>query len=168
MPHQFTALIRQHEESIIRAWVEEIYAERRSDLRAKLSYEQLVEHVPDLLAELSRTLDHSANDDSIIETAGHLRSHPQVRFQQGALIDEVARELMIFRKVFNAFLWREGFKATQEDLLELRDALKRADRLVDELIAQTVVIYAASLRPAVETRSSVWPPPRRRRSDLQE
>lgn len=167
MPKQFTPLILQHEEAIIRAWVDEMYAERRTELPALLSYGQLVDHLPDLLAELGKTLDLAATESEIVEASRRLRAHPQVRFHQGALIDEVARELMIFRKVFNDFLWREGVNATQGDLWELRDAHKRVDRFMDELIAQTVVIFAASLRPPVETRTSVWPPPRRRRTDFQ-
>ena len=167
MPKQFTPLILQHEEAIIRAWVDEMYAERRTELPAMLSYGQLVDHLPDLLAELGKTLDLAATESEIVEASRRLRAHPQVRFHQGALIDEVARELMIFRKVFNDFLWREGVNATQGDLWELRDAHKRVDRFMDELIAQTVVIFAASLRPPVETRTSVWPPPRRRRTDFQ-
>jgi hypothetical protein len=167
MPKQFTTLILQHEEAIIRAWVDEMYAERRTELPAMLSYGQLVDHLPDMVEELAKLLDLAATDSEIIEASRRLRAHTQVRFHQGALIDEVARELMIFRRVFNDFLWREGISATQGDLWELRDAHKRVDRFVDELIAQTVVIYAASLRPPVETRSSVWPPPRRRRTDFQ-
>jgi hypothetical protein len=168
MPQQFTKLIRQHEEEIIRAWVDEMYAERRTGLPGVLSYRQLVDYLPDVLEELSRLLDLVDPDGEILEATRRLRSHPQVRFHQGALIDEVARELMIFRKVFNDFLWREGLSATEGDLWELRDALRRADRFVDELIAQTVIVYAASLRPPVETRTSVWPPPRRRRTDFPE
>ena len=168
MPQQFTTLIRKQEEAIIRAWVDEMYAERRTDLPAKLSYEQLVDHLPDTLLELSEIIGQLATDAEIMEATRRLRSHPQVRFHQGALIDEVARELMIFRKVFSDFLWREGISATEGDLWELRDALRRADRFVDELIAQAVVVYAASLRPPVETRTSVWPPPRRRRTDFPE
>ena len=150
----------------MRAWVDEMYAERRTELTAMLSYEQLVDHLPDMLEELSQLLDRAATDVEIAEASRRLRSHPQVRFHQGALIDEVARELMIFRKVFNDFLWREGVSATQGDLWELRDAIRRADRFVDEMIIQVVIIYATSLRPPVETRTSVWPPPRRRRTDF--
>ena len=168
MPQQFSTLIRKQEEVIIRAWVDEMYAERRTELPAILSYEQLVDHFPDALSELAQIIDQLATDAEIIESARRLRAHPQVRFHQGALIDEVARELMIFRKVFGDFLWREGISAIEGDLWELRDALRRADRFVDELIAQAVVIYAASLRPPVETRTSVWPPPRRRRTDFPE
>jgi hypothetical protein len=166
MPEHFKTLIRQHEDEIIRVWVEELYAERRTDLPALLPYGQLVDHLPEALEELARLLDGAASDGEIIEVTRRLRSHAQVRFQQGALIDEVARELMLLRKVFNNFLWREGISATEGDLWELRDALRRADRFVDEMLVQTVLIYAASLRPPVETRTSLWPPPRRRRTDF--
>ena len=166
MLQKFTSLIRQNEDAIIRAWMDEMYAERRTELTAMLSYGQLVDHLPDALEELAVVLDRAASDVEIIEAASRLRSHPQVRFHQGALMDEVARELMFFRKVVNEFLWRECVCATQGDLWELRDALLRTDRFVDELIAQIVVVYAASYRPSVETRTSVWPPPRRRRTDF--
>lgn len=166
MLQKFTSLIRQNEDAIIRAWMDEMYAERRTELTAMLSYGQLIDHLPDTLEELAIVLDRAASDIEIIEAASRLRSHPQVRFRQGALMDEVARELMFFRKVVNEFLWRECVCATQGDLWELRDALLRTDRFVDELIAQIVVVYAASYRPSVETRTSVWPPPRRRRTDF--
>jgi hypothetical protein len=80
----------------------------------------------------------------------------------------VARELILFRQVIIDFLWREGLSARQGSLSELRDALRRANRFVDEMIAQVIIVYAASLRPPVETRASVWPPPRRRRTDFPE
>lgn len=166
MSRQFSILIRQHHDLIIRAWVDEMYAERRTEIPAMLSYGQLIDHLPDLLDELSGLLDHAATNGEILDATRRLRSHTQVRFHQGALIDEVARELMLFRKVFNDFLWREGVSATEGDIWELRDAVLRADLFVDEMIAQTLVIYAASLRPPVETRTSVWPPPRRRRTDF--
>ncbi|HEX8709885.1 MAG TPA: RsbRD N-terminal domain-containing protein [Pyrinomonadaceae bacterium] len=168
MPQQFTKLIRENEDAIIRAWVDEIYGERRTELAAMLSYGQLVSHLPDMLEELSRIIAHNATDGEIVEATRRLRFHAHIRFHQGALLDEVARELMIFRKVFSDFLWREGISAAEGDLWELRDALRRADLFVDEMLAQLLVIYAASLRPPVETRTSVWPPPRRRRTDFPE
>ena len=168
MPQKFTMLVRENEESIVRAWVDGMYAEPRTETPSILSYEQLVDHLPDTLQELAQALDEGATDAEISAATHRLRAHPQVRFHQGVLIDEVARELMIFRGVFNDFLWREGFNATEGDLRELRDALMRADRFVDELLAQVVVVYAASLRPPVGTRTSVWPPPRRRRTDFPE
>jgi hypothetical protein len=122
--------------------------------------------MPELLEELARLLQSGSSDAEIIEAARRLRAHPQVRFYQGLLLDEVARELMLFRQVITDFLWREGLGARQGSFSELRDALWRTNRFVDEMIEQVIVVYAASLRPPVETRISVWPPPRRRRTDF--
>jgi hypothetical protein len=166
MPETYVALFRLHQETIIRRWVDEMYRERRTDLPETLSFGQLVDHYPEMLDELARLLDNRAAESDIMEVARRIREHAHTRFQRGALIDEVARELMLFRRTVNEFLWREGMSATLGDLRELRDALKRADQFVDEMLAQAVVIYAASWRPPVETRTSVWPPPRRRKTDF--
>ena len=168
MPETFIELFRQHQETIIRRWVDEIYRERRTDMPEALSFGQLVDHYPEMLDGLARLLDERAVEGEIAEVARRIREHAHVRFQRGVLLDEVARELMLFRRTVNDFLWREGLSATLGDLRELRDALKRADQFVDEMIAQAVVIYAASWRPPVETRTSVWPPPRRRKTDFPE
>ena len=168
MPERFTPLFHQQTDDLTRAWVDEIYADRRTDLPVLLSYRELVEHLPEFFDELARLLDTAATYGQIIEAARRLRFHAQVRFQQGCLIDEVARELMILRDVLNDFLWRDGMSATEGDIWELRDALRRTNLFVDELVAQTVLIYAASLRPKVRTRAPTWPPPRRRKADFLE
>lgn len=160
--------MRQHESAIIRAWVDEIYSERRTTLASALSYEQLVGFLPECLESLSQLLDRSATDGEILEVVTRLRSHAQVRFQQGLLIDEVVRELTILRSVLNDYLWQESSQALAGDLQALRQALHRVNGFVDELVGQALLVYAASLRPPVETRSSVWPPPRRRKAFLGE
>lgn len=147
------------------AWVDGVYADRRTDLPALLSYRQLVDSVPELLEELARALDDAAEGRDIEVSVRSLRMHSQVRFQQGCLIDEVARELMILRRALTDFLWREGVGVTEGDLRELRDSLSRVDLFIDELIAQAIIVYAASMRPPVRTRTPQWPPPRRRRTD---
>jgi hypothetical protein len=165
MPARFGPLFRQHEAALVSAWVDGVYADRRTDLPSLLSYRQLIDSVPELLEELARALDDASEGREIEVTVRSLRMHSQVRFQQGCLIDEVARELMILRRVLTDFLWREGVGVTEGDIRELRDALARVDLFVDELIAQAIIIYAASMRPPVRTRTPQWPPPRRRRTD---
>ncbi len=166
MPDHFASLIRKHEEPIIRSFADEIYRDRRTDLRLTLSYEQLINFLPDFLDDLGRLLDSDASNGEMIETARRLRSYAQVRFHQGVLLDETARELTVFRNVFSDFLCHESGGETREDALEMCAALRLANRFIDELIAQTIVIYAASIRPPVKTRNSVWPPPRRRETDF--
>jgi hypothetical protein len=168
MPENFSSLMRQHESAIICAWVDEIYSERRTTLASALSYEQLVGFLPETLESLAQLLDRAATDGEILEVVTRLRSYAQVRFQQGLLIDEVVRELTILRRVLNDYLWQEGSHAVDGDLHALRNMLRRVNHFVDELIGQALLVYAASLRPPVETRSSVWPPPRRRKAFLGE
>ncbi|HYY59155.1 MAG TPA: RsbRD N-terminal domain-containing protein [Pyrinomonadaceae bacterium] len=168
MPERFITLIGRCEKAIISAWIDELYRDHRTELPARLSYGQLINHLPELLEELAHVLDARADDVETLEATRRLRTHAQVRFHQGVLIDELARELMFLRRVLEDFLWREGASVVEGNLRELRDALRRANRFMDEMIAQALVIYAASLRPPVETRSSVWPPPRRRKTDFTE
>jgi hypothetical protein len=160
---RFSSLFRQHLDQFARAWVDDIYAERRTDLATILSAREMVEHLPELFDELGYLLDERAGADEIAQAAPRLRGLAQTRFQQGVLIDEVARELMLLRNALCEFLWEEGPFVVEGDVRELRAALRRTRLFCDELIAQAILIYAASLRPVVPTRGSVWPPPRRRK-----
>jgi hypothetical protein len=163
MPKRFALLFQSHLDSLTRAWLDAVYAERRTDLPSILSHRELVEHLPDLFEECAALLDEGAEAPEAECAASRLRSYAQGRFQQGVLIDEVARELMLLRDVLTDFIWRETANETGGDIRELRHTLRRASIFCDELIAQTIIIYAANFRPSVRTRGSVWPPPRGRR-----
>lgn len=163
MPRRFSSLFRQHLDPFTRAWADRVYDERRTDLATLLTFRELVEHVPEVLEELGRLLDEHADAAEVCEGARHLRVYARVRFQQGVLIDEVARELMLLRSTLSELLWQEARVFADEDARVLRDALRRAELFFDELVAEAILVYASSLRPVVPTRGSVWPPPRRRR-----
>jgi hypothetical protein len=159
MPRRFLTLFRQHLEPLTRAWADSVYADRRTDLASILSFRELIEHVPELAEELARLLDERATAAETVEAARGMRGHALARFQQGVLIDEVARELMLLRDTLSEFLWQNAPDPTA-DARELREALRRTNGFFDELTAQAILVYAASLRPVVPTRGSVWPPPR--------
>jgi hypothetical protein len=163
MLRRFTSLFRLHLDPFTRVWADEVYADRRTDLATLLTFRELVEHVPEVLEELGWLLDERADPSELCEGARRLRGYARVRFQQGVLLDEVARELMLLRGTLCEFLWRETHGPAEEDARILHDALRRAEIFFDELVTETILIYASSLRPVVPTRGSVWPPPRRRR-----
>ena len=160
--NNFVSLFREHEDALVVAWVDAVYADQRTDLPSLLSYRQLVDSVPEILEELGCLLEERASGREIEEATLNLRTHAQVRFQQGCLIDEVARELMLLRLVLTDFLWREGVRVMEGDLWELRDAVRRTDAFLDDLIAQAIIVYAASMRPPARTRTPSWLPARRR------
>lgn len=163
MPRRFSLLFHQHLDPFTRAWADEVYADRCTDLATLLTFRELVEHVPEVLEELGRLLDERAAAEELGEGARRLRGYARVRFQQGVLIDEVARELMLLRRTLCEFLWQEARGPADEDARALREALRRVGLFFDELVVETILVYASSLRPVVPTRGLVWPPPRRRR-----
>ncbi len=163
MPRRFSSLFRQQFDLFTRAWADEVYADRRTDLPTLLTFRELIEHVEDVLEELGWLLDERADAEEICEGARRLRGYARVRFQQGVLIDEVARELMLLRSTLCEFLWQEARGPLEDDARVLREALRRAELFFDELVTEAILVYASSLRPVVPTRGSVWPPPRRRR-----
>ena len=157
---KFAALLREQRDVVIHIWADSVYDDEETRLAERLSYRQIVDHVPSLLEELGRALDMptpSALD--VAEAARRARFFVHVRFQQGCLIDEVARELSLLRAATNELLWRESFAITER---ELREALRRADEFFDELIRQLIVVYAASWRPPMPTQASIWHPSQRR------
>jgi hypothetical protein len=163
MPRRFLPLIRSRLDSLTRAWVDAVYADRRTDLASILSFRELVECVPEITEELARLLDEGADGREAAEGARRCRGLAQARFQQGVLIDEVARELMLLRNTLSDVLWQYAPELALTEARDVRDALRLTADFFDELIAQAILVYAASLRPVVPTRGSVWPPPRRGR-----
>lgn len=113
-----------------------------------------------MFEELARVLDREDGCGEVAESARRLRVYAQTRFQQRVLIDEAARELTLMRETLTAFLWREATGPTGDDMSELRESLQLTNAFIDELLFQTILIYAASSRPILRTRSAVWPPPR--------
>ena len=165
MPRRFHTLVRSHLEQITRAWVDSVYADRRTDLASMLSFRELVECVPEITEELAGVLDSGAGGVEVEEAARRCRGLAQARFQQGVLIDEVARELMLLRKLLSEFFWQQAPELALTEPREMRDAQRLTAGFFDELIAQAILVYAASLRPVVPTRTSVWPPPKRGRRE---
>lgn len=165
MPRRFLPHVRSNLEQLTRVWADAVYADRRTDLASILSFRELVEHVPEITDELAGLLDAGADGREVEEGARRCRGLAQTRFQQGVLIDEVARELMFLRNTLSEFLWQQAPVLALNEPREMRDAQRLTADFFDELIAQAILVYAASLRPVVPTRGSVWPPPRRGRRD---
>jgi DNA phosphorothioation-dependent restriction protein DptG len=167
----YTTLLREYRDVITHIWADEVFASSETRYAQSLSYRQLIDHLPGLLDEIGRVLDRLASPVEIAEAARRIRYFIHIRFQQGCLIDEVARELSALRQVINDFIWRETLAPTERDLRGLRSSLKRADIFFDELMRQMIVVYAASLRPPVATYASIWHPgrshgkPQRRSTD---
>jgi hypothetical protein len=154
----FAQLVVRHLDSLVHVWAKRIYDDARTDLPSILSYRELVEFMPDLLEALARELEERRGTSEIRQAARSLRAYPQTRFQQGVLIDEMARELTLLREVLNRFLWRE--RPPANNMRELEASLLISNVFIDDLLHEAILVYAANMRPTVRTRASVWPPAR--------
>lgn len=125
----FSQLFGQHLASLARVWADEMRADRRTDLPSILSCRELIEFAPEVFEEPGGALDRQSDKAEIAETARRLRVYALTRFQQGVLIDEVARELILMRAVLNALMWREAVEVTGGDMRELKHALGATNSL---------------------------------------
>ncbi|WP_246216999.1 sensor histidine kinase [Paraburkholderia panacisoli] len=111
----------------------------------KLTYQQLVDHLPELLDGLCAALD--SEDLERVETSieRNAKKHGKVRWRQGYRIEELVRELDLFQQVLDDAL--EEFAAQDSSFTRRHES--RARRLIAE--AFSMVSYT-SIKEVVSER----------------
>ena len=102
MPEEISGLLKSGQETIVRDWTEKVTADRRINSDARLSYVQLIDHVPQIVEELWQALagDALPGGPSLQKGVEHGRQ----RWQQGYELKEVVRELTLLRATLMEFL----------------------------------------------------------------
>ncbi|MEA3120441.1 MAG: hypothetical protein QOI13_3711, partial [Paraburkholderia sp.] len=97
----------------------------------RLTYEQLADHLPDILDALCTALDAEDLEtvESVIERDA--RIHGLVRWRQGYRIEELVRELDLFHETLADAL--EAYAATDSTFTRRHE--KRARRLIAEALS---------------------------------
>ncbi|WP_233855785.1 sensor histidine kinase [Paraburkholderia sp. HD33-4] len=133
----FANFIRAERGRLTRQWMHAVSIDADLVEADKLTYQQLVDHLPEILEELCVALD--AEDLERVETSieRDAKKHGNVRWQQGYRIEELVRELDLFQQVLVAGL--EEF--VERDRTCSRRHESRARRLIAE--AFSVVTYAS-------------------------
>jgi hypothetical protein len=131
-------LLRNGQETIVRTWTEKVTADRRVNSDARLSYLQLVDHIPQIVEELQDALaDAPARPPMLSEG----RQHGRQRWQQGYELKEVVRELTLLRVTLVEFLelYRGALPVrTPEDFTR---PFHRINVFMDDEIYRTVEAY---------------------------
>ncbi|KXU83371.1 histidine kinase [Paraburkholderia monticola] len=141
----FANFIRAERGRLTRQWMHAVSIEADLVEADKLTYQQLVDHLPEILDELCVALD--AEDLERVETSieRDAKKHGNVRWRQGYRIEELVRELDLFQQVLVEAL--EEF--IERDKTCTRRHESRARRLIAE--AFSVVTYA-SIKEVVAER----------------
>ena len=138
MSEEISRLLRNGQETIVRDWTERVAADRRINSDSRLSYLQLIDHIPAIVEELQFALVGEVRDGEMLREG---REHGRQRWRQGYELKEVVRELTLLRATLVEFLerYRGALPArTPEDLTR---SLNHINLFMDDEIYRTVEAY---------------------------
>lgn len=138
MSDDIRRLIKNGQETIVRTWTEKVAADRRVSSDERLSYLQLVDHIPQIVEELHDALGNGAAETATLYQG---REHGRQRWRQGYELKEVVRELTLLRVTLVEFieLYRGALPARPPD--ELTRSFHRINIFMDDEIYRTVEAY---------------------------
>ena len=145
MSDDIRRLLRNGQETIVRTWTEKVAADRRVKSDDRLSYLQLVDHIPQIVEELHEALADSRPEPLALSEG---REHGRQRWKQGYELKEVVRELALLRVTLVEFLelYRGALPARAPE--DLARSFHRINVFMDDEIYRTVEAYLdASANP---------------------
>jgi hypothetical protein len=136
-------LLKNGQETIVRTWTEKVTTDRRINSDERLSYLQLVDHIPQIVEELQDALGN-APGESPMPSEG--REHGRQRWRQGYELKEVVRELTLLRVTLVEFieLYRGALPPRPPE--ELARSFHRINIFMDDEIYRTVEAYLDASR----------------------
>jgi len=134
---EISRLLKNGQETIVRDWTERVTVDRRVNSDARLSYLQLVDHVPQIVEELQLALAGRVGEQMLQEGKNHGRQ----RWRQGYELKEVVRELTLLRATLAEFLERYHGALPLRSPEELARSLHRINLFMDDEIYKTVEAY---------------------------
>ena len=138
MTDEIRRLLKNGQETIVRTWTEKVTADRRVQSDNRLSYLQLVDHIPQIVEELHDALGNGNGETPMLSEG---REHGRQRWRQGYELKEVVRELTLLRTTVVEFIdaYRGALPPrTSEQLVQ---SYNRIAGFMDEEIYRTVEAY---------------------------
>ncbi|MDR5753707.1 MULTISPECIES: HAMP domain-containing sensor histidine kinase [unclassified Caballeronia] len=139
------ATLRAQQTALTERWMKLVFGDAEVEHSDQLTYRQLADHLPSIFEEICIVLERRNLRDQEGAIERNARQHGQWRWQQGYRIDELVRELDLFRQVLLAAI---GDYASAHPAFH-RDAEERARLMTDEVVS---FVTLASIREAVSER----------------
>jgi RsbT co-antagonist protein rsbRD N-terminal domain len=138
MSEELSRLLQNGHEVIVREWAEKVTADRRVNSDERLSYLQLVDHIPQIVEELRRALAEGAPDGRMLQQG---REHGRQRWHQGYELKEVVRELTLLRATLFEFFdrYRGALRFRQGE--DFTHSYHKINVFLDDEIYKTVEAY---------------------------
>ena len=136
-------LLKNGQETIVRTWTEKVTADRRVHTDERLSYLQLVDHIPQIVEELQFALVSEPHGGQMLREG---REHGRQRWRQGYELKEVVRELTLLRATLVEFLERYRGALPAGAPEELTRSYHKINLFMDDEIYRTVEAYLDASR----------------------
>jgi hypothetical protein len=138
MAEEISRLLQNGHETIVRTWTEKVASDKRVRSDERLTYLQLVDHIPQIVEELRLALDDGRTEGKMLEEG---REHGRQRWQQGYELKEVVRELTLLRATLIEFLdtYRRAFASSSNE--QFVQSYRRITGFMDEELYKTVEAY---------------------------
>lgn len=145
MSEEIGSLLKKGHETIVRDWTEKVVADKRINSDERLTYVQLLDHVPQIVDELRRAISNDSTDGRMLCEGSE---HGRQRWRQGYELKEVVRELTLLRATLLDFLERYRGALILRTTDELTASYRKINLFMDDEIYRTVEAYLESMRAA--------------------
>lgn len=141
----FAAYLRARQIDLTERWMKAVFADAELGEAERLTYEQLADHVPNILGEICHALEQQ--DLGGVESAMErdARLHGKLRWRQGYRIEELARELELFRQMLAGAI----VEYSEARAFFTRRHEERARHFIDEAVG---FVTLTSIREVVHER----------------
>lgn len=143
MPEEIKRLLQNGSDVIVRTWTDKVISDRRVQSESKLTYLQLIDHIPQIVEELQQAMSADHPDPERV-TEG--RKHGRQRWQQGYELKEVIRELMLLRATLMEFIETYSSAMRPQTAEQLTRAYRMINGYMDEELYKTVEAYLEAPR----------------------
>ncbi|HEX3637244.1 MAG TPA: sensor histidine kinase [Paraburkholderia sp.] len=150
----FAAHLRQQQVDLTERWMKAVFNDVELTESDRLTYEQLADHIPNILDEICSVLESQDLDELEPAIRRDARLHGKLRWKQGYQIDELVRELDLFRQMLTGAIVefseaRPSFTRRHEErarhfideavsfvtLTSIREVVSERDRKIDDYTA---------------------------------
>lgn len=134
--------VLSHREEILRSWIAAIDQHPKISASDKLTYTQLLDHLPELCSELAALLKRPDATDIKREAKRDAQAHGWKRWRQGYKLDELILEICLVRQDF-IDTWLTRFSAVNSSFdSDARDAIRRVvEHFFDNVIIEATTQF---------------------------
>ena len=130
--HELANYLRVNRETVFQAWMSMTRGDRETPDSANLSEQSLEDHLPTIYGEICDAIEHggqSFGDDARLARTGRL--HGYYRWAQGYQLEELVRELDLFRRAVI-----EAAQAFSAGAAGLDGTLKQSTLVIEEMLSE--------------------------------